>query len=70
MTASYALYGGIFLVWAVFEILGFARGRVRVPWVTTSETVWALEKRLPWLRIVVALGLGLLTVHLAAPHWP
>jgi len=70
MTWSYLVYGAWFLAWVGLELLGFTRRRSGVPWVTLSETVWTLERKLPWLRVVFALGLGLLTVHIASPGWP
>lgn len=70
---SSLIYGVIGVVWLTVELTGLARRRgLPVPWFTLSETVWALEKRLPVLRALIALGGLDVIVHLVAhtPLWP
>ena len=70
MTWSYIVYGVWFAAWVILELLGVARRHSRVPWVTLSETAWSLDRHRRWLRVVFALGLGILSVHIASPGWP
>jgi hypothetical protein len=60
MRWSYGVWGGWFVVFLLLEIPGNWRW---VPWVTLSETVWALEARgWPLKALVLGLTVGLV-VH-------
>lgn len=61
---SYVVYGLWFLAWVILEVLGWKRGKTRVPWKTLSETSWALEKRFTFLRLAFLAGLVILAVHI------
>lgn len=67
MTWSYVAYGSWIAIWAVLELLGLSG---RVPWSTLSSTAWSLDRSRWWARLLFAVGLSLLTVHIAAPGWP
>lgn len=60
MRWSYAVWGGWLVVFLLLELPGNQRW---VPWVTLSETVWALEARgWPLKALVLGLTVGLV-VH-------
>lgn len=58
---SFAVWGLWFLAFVVLELLGL---RKRSPWITLSETTWALEKRMTWIRLIILAGLAILVPHL------
>ena len=66
MTWSYAIWGGWFAAFVVLEFLGLFRV---VPWVTLSETAWAVEGLSTWLKILFLAGLTVLTAHIVF-HFP
>ncbi len=66
----------VWLAWAVFclggalgafsllEISAFKRGK-KMQLTTLSETVWAAEKRYPWLRYVIGIACGVVALSFA-----
>lgn len=61
------VYGLWFLLWLIIELIGW-RAR-KAPWPTLSEEAWWAQRRYRLLRIVIPLGLAILTIHIAA-GWP
>lgn len=59
---TWSLWGLLLLV---LELVSWRRRSTGAPFRTLSETYWWLQRRAPWLRLVVIGGLAVLSSHLA-----
>lgn len=60
------VYGLWFLLWLVLELVGLRRN---TPWPTLSDEAWWAQRKFKLVRIILPLGLAILTIHIAA-GWP
>ena len=56
--------GGVLGSFALLEISAFKRGK-KLQLTTLSETVWAAEKRYPWLRPIILVLCGIVALSFA-----